>query len=316
MKSTFIYCLSSPLAESHIRYIGKSDDPQKARSSYLSSSKENSKNYKPTPLSYWINSLTENGLVPSVKVIEEVDYDYDCQWGDRVTHYISKYLLEGHLLENATIGGPSPWPQNYVELRKQIMQNDETEYTTFKYEEEKMCADASSLNCGIETAWKLKRDFWSKYSDTSSVLKLMIAKSDYFWLKMRRLGMDKCLICGTSINIDALHKVLQVIEKIEPDIEMYTFPKYFRDSEIISLDCSEYSNGICYTDDFHRMVGKCFNKGKYTGQKILTTPDSKYLVCTCNKAYKIYIRNSCVTRKIQTSDYVWETLNRDYYLIN
>ena len=92
-KITYIYFLAFP-AE-NIRYIGKSDNPQKRLNKHIQEARYRNKNHK----DHWINSLDEK---PILTIIEEVPY---VLWQEREIYWIDFYTKSGHKLVNGTEGG-------------------------------------------------------------------------------------------------------------------------------------------------------------------------------------------------------------------
>jgi hypothetical protein len=90
---TFIYSLEYPIG--NIRYIGKSDNPEKRLKRHIKESKWRNKNHR----DHWLNSLDNP---PILHIIEEVKYS---EWQDREVYWISFYKKQGYKLVNGTDGG-------------------------------------------------------------------------------------------------------------------------------------------------------------------------------------------------------------------
>jgi predicted GIY-YIG superfamily endonuclease len=93
-KTTFIYALIDPNTQL-IRYIGKSNDPQKRLYRHL---KEKGTSYKVQ----WLRSLKTNGQIPEIQIIEEVLVS---QWQKQECYWIAYYRQLGYDLANGTDGG-------------------------------------------------------------------------------------------------------------------------------------------------------------------------------------------------------------------
>jgi len=92
-KITFIYSLEYPVG--NVRYIGKSDFPQKRLKDHIKEAKQRNKSHKDK----WINSLCE---FPTLKIIEQTTYEH---WQDREKCWIKYYKDKGFNLVNGTDGG-------------------------------------------------------------------------------------------------------------------------------------------------------------------------------------------------------------------
>jgi len=94
--TTFIYALCCPIS-GEIRYIGKSNNPQKRYSKHKSkTSKDNNKSKKE-----WFNNLISNGLSPKILILEEVDIN---NWKEKEKFYIKKYKELNYNLFNLNGG--------------------------------------------------------------------------------------------------------------------------------------------------------------------------------------------------------------------
>ena len=91
-KVTYIYAL---MDETKIKYIGKSDDPNKRLVYHIKYGKK-IKNHKQN----WINKMLRENKKISLKILEVVPYEI---WEEREVYWISKYGLKN--LVNLSIGG-------------------------------------------------------------------------------------------------------------------------------------------------------------------------------------------------------------------
>lgn len=88
-----LYCPKS----GELRYIGKANDARKRLSSHLKDC-----NRRKTPCACWIKSLVENGQVPVMKVLAEVQ---ESEWEQAEREFISEARLRGEDLLNVARGG-------------------------------------------------------------------------------------------------------------------------------------------------------------------------------------------------------------------
>lgn len=89
---TFIYALMDGLK---IKYIGKSDDPNKRFIYHVKYGKK-IKNHKQN----WVNKMIRENKEISLKILEVVPYEI---WEEREMYWIGKYGLNN--LVNGTVGG-------------------------------------------------------------------------------------------------------------------------------------------------------------------------------------------------------------------
>lgn len=95
MNTTFIYALCEP-DTGEIRYIGKSDHPIKRLQDHLAKSRHN------THRVCWIKGLKNRGMVPTLKILDEVPIIF---WPQLEVAYIEFYKEQGCDLVNGTLGG-------------------------------------------------------------------------------------------------------------------------------------------------------------------------------------------------------------------
>lgn len=100
-KTTFIYGLWDP-RNYQLRYIGKSDNPERRLKQHIASAKKQKrKNY----LQCWINSLLSDGLNPFVEILEEVLIS---EWDKAERDWIIECKNFGLSLTNTSEGGEAP----------------------------------------------------------------------------------------------------------------------------------------------------------------------------------------------------------------
>ena len=98
---TYIYAL---MDEFKIKYIGKSDDPNKRLVYHIRYGKQ-VKNYKQN----WVNKMIRENKEFSLKILEVVPYEI---WEEREMYWIAKYGLKN--LVNGTVGGNGGDGQKYI----------------------------------------------------------------------------------------------------------------------------------------------------------------------------------------------------------
>lgn len=96
--TTFIYALADPRKPEIIRYVGKSDNPQKRLRYHLQES-----TYRPNSRrSKWLRSLTKAEVTPVLILVEECPAT---EWRSRELFWIAHYRGVGCDLVNSTDGG-------------------------------------------------------------------------------------------------------------------------------------------------------------------------------------------------------------------
>lgn len=91
---THIYALVCPNTD-HVRYIGKSNNPQKRLHSHLTDGRMNHRRN-------WLLSLKKENKLPKVEILDTVKIE---EWAFWEQHYISLYRSFGFNLLNRTCGG-------------------------------------------------------------------------------------------------------------------------------------------------------------------------------------------------------------------
>lgn len=94
MSKTHIYALVCPNTD-NVRYIGKSNNPQKRLHSHLTDGRLNHRRN-------WLMSLKNNNQLPIVEILDTVKFE---EWQFWEQYYISLYKSFGFNLLNSTIGG-------------------------------------------------------------------------------------------------------------------------------------------------------------------------------------------------------------------
>jgi group I intron endonuclease len=82
-RTTFIYALHCPTTNK-IRYVGKSDNPEKRLYRHIADAKKSTKCHRLA----WIKSLLDLNLKPTISILEEVDVD---TWGEKETYWINQF---------------------------------------------------------------------------------------------------------------------------------------------------------------------------------------------------------------------------------
>lgn len=106
MRKVFIYGLVDPRSQM-IRYVGKANNVWQRLARHLEPRQLADGSHRAN----WLRSLVNQGLVPDVVILEEVDED---QWQERERAWIAHYRDAGFDLTNGTDGGdgvhnPSVW---------------------------------------------------------------------------------------------------------------------------------------------------------------------------------------------------------------
>lgn len=94
---TYIYALIDPRTD-HIRYIGKTNNPEIRLKNHLKSFQLSYKTKKNS----WIKSLLKNNLKPTFEIIDIININ---DWSFWEKHYISLYRSWGFNLTNLDLGG-------------------------------------------------------------------------------------------------------------------------------------------------------------------------------------------------------------------
>ena len=98
METTNIYCLFDPRKPDKIRYIGKSDYPEKRVKDHIKEAKGGQNTHR----AKWIRKLLSKKIKPEYKILEIVPEE---EWQSYEITWIAKMKSEGHKLTNATLGG-------------------------------------------------------------------------------------------------------------------------------------------------------------------------------------------------------------------
>ncbi len=109
MVKTFIYVLKDPISN-EVRYVGKSNNPNKRFSSHLDTSKDIG-----THKRNWINKLLSDNQKPILEIIDEVDID---NWSYYEKKYIDYYINKGCNLVNCGLGGEGLTYGNQTSFKK------------------------------------------------------------------------------------------------------------------------------------------------------------------------------------------------------
>jgi hypothetical protein len=91
---TYIYILSD---SEGIRYVGKSNNPEKRFKIHLKESKK-----RRTQKEIWIHDLLKSGQMPKMEILETVD---ESDWSFRESYWISQLKSWGFNILNGTAGG-------------------------------------------------------------------------------------------------------------------------------------------------------------------------------------------------------------------
>lgn len=124
-KETYIYALIDD--NNNVRYIGKSDNPDKRYIEHIKYGSKNKKNHKEN----WINKMLNENRKISIKILETVPYD---MWEEKEIYWINKYGLEN--LVNSTIGGNGRKYNDLMKKDKNLKITPNTHQILKKYCEE------------------------------------------------------------------------------------------------------------------------------------------------------------------------------------
>jgi len=117
---TYIYALMDGVK---IKYIGKSDDPNKRLVYHIRYSKH-IKNHKQN----WINKMVRENKEISLKILEVVPYEI---WEEREIYWIAKYGLTN--LVNLSVGGKGRKYPNFIKKDKNLKITSKTHEILKKY---------------------------------------------------------------------------------------------------------------------------------------------------------------------------------------
>lgn len=92
-----IYALVDPISNK-MKYVGKSDNPEKRLKGHISEARHNSGTHRIS----WLRKLARKNLEPILLILEEVSKE---TWQERERYWISYGLLAGWPLTNGTEGG-------------------------------------------------------------------------------------------------------------------------------------------------------------------------------------------------------------------
>lgn len=99
METVFIYVLIDP-ESNQIKYVGKTTDITRRFRRHISERFLHD-SYKDR----WVRKLVDNGVVPEIEIVDEVDKSNWIYWEK---FYISYFKYIGCLLTNGTVGGDEP----------------------------------------------------------------------------------------------------------------------------------------------------------------------------------------------------------------
>jgi len=180
METTFIYVLKDPVTL-EVRYVGKSNEPNKRLKSHLSKNKDIG-----THKRNWLNTLEDK---PILEIIEKVDKK---NWAEREKFYINYYLSCGCKLVNWADGGQGLTYGNQTSFKKNQGNRKiiaiEKNGDIFKvFESQKiLCESLNLIGGGVYNVLKKKRRFYKglnylDYEEYSKMSKEEL-ESHIFWL--------------------------------------------------------------------------------------------------------------------------------------
>lgn len=178
METTFIYALIDPI-DNQVRYIGKSNNPDKRFLEHL-------RDYSKTHKTCWIKSVLKTGNIPELEILDEVESE---EWKFWEGFYYELYKSWGFKLTNSVECGIGPLKVNEYTTNKRIAtlrENIKTGKTVFKTK--------PILKIDINTG-----EIVEKYKSASQA-----AKAN----KMRKQRIDE-LVSGSSQSITGKIKRIQ-----------------------------------------------------------------------------------------------------------
>lgn len=110
--TTYIYALICPL-DNQVKYIGKSNDPQRRARDHMSDWR--GAEYKKL---LWLRNLKSRGLKPILELIEEVSLE---MWKYWETFWIAYYRYIGASLLNVESGGQGLTVGNHQTFKKRVI---------------------------------------------------------------------------------------------------------------------------------------------------------------------------------------------------
>ncbi len=234
-------------------------------------------------------------------IIDEIEYEYECEWYDKEINLIAKALRDGHTLENASPGGIHPCNHNTIAERLEIYKKTKTEYSRFKLEEAEMYSKSNGPGSDYDIAWEIRKDFWLERDDDTSWFQLELARVDWLDAKLRIMGFKLCPICGLSID-SVRWDIIEVVFKEFTDIlDIYKYPIIENTNKTVKVKMSEISTIYC--DEYLRLKyneASCWKH--YTGEYVFKNEDGITFVCDCNKDDRTYLFINSPVRKIRSYD--------------
>lgn len=149
-ETTFIYALVDPHTD-EIKYIGKSNDPERRLRDHLRCEWRNV--YKDR----WVLKLKRQGEVPVLHVLEECP---GTEWRDRERYWIAALLEAGCLLSNRTAGGDGLEGYNHSpETRAKMSESTKKSWANPETRERQTVAIRAAL---ADPAVRAKISAWRK----------------------------------------------------------------------------------------------------------------------------------------------------------
>lgn len=144
MSKTFIYALIDPNTN-QVRYVGKSDNPEKRLSRHLGFFEP-----KSTHKQNWLKSLMENHQEPILKILEEVDQPV---WKDAERKWIKFYKDQGVVLTNTAEGGIGGYTGG-MSPEKRVVQSQRMKEYQARLKAEKQRAYQEEMDSRRIIGWK------------------------------------------------------------------------------------------------------------------------------------------------------------------
>lgn len=163
---TFIYALEDPITNK-IRYVGKSDNPQKRLYAHINRCK-----FLKTHKDCWLYGLLTKNYKPKLIILEKVR---QCEWEKKEQEHISKY----ENLTNLSIGGASNFGYKHSEKVKEKFSSDRKGVKNSFYGKSHTNETKMKLSCHTKKLWEVGIFYGRKHTE-SSKKKISQLKKEFF----------------------------------------------------------------------------------------------------------------------------------------
>lgn len=156
METAYIYTLSDPRTN-EVRYVGKTNNPEKRRKAHGVLSREIKSKKK-----NWVKQLKKLNLRPVFEIIDEVPQS---EWQKWERYWIQQFIVWGFKLTNHTAGGDgltignqtsfkcgqAPWNKGLKSKKHCVICNKEFGVSPSKYETTKCCSKSCNMKLKVKT---------------------------------------------------------------------------------------------------------------------------------------------------------------------